>query len=137
MLKTYAQSMIHALAPRVRPRPREPFCIITSRWRRQLHTVRIGCRVAASFAHLRQPPAITQHNLVFQARLMGGARDAIIEGTYPEYLKTFFANYFGDAGYPEWCVNALRSVGVDLLEGRSDVKVISGDGAKWEYSDAA
>ncbi|KAI0355553.1 Queuine tRNA-ribosyltransferase [Trametes cingulata] len=81
--------------------------------------------------------AITQHNLVFQARVMGGARDAIINGTFPDYLKTFFANYFGDAGYPEWCVNALRSVGVDLLEGRPDVKVISGDGAKWEYSDAA
>lgn len=75
------------------------------------------------------------HNLVFQSRLMGGARDAIIAGTYPDYLKTFFATYFGDKGYPEWCVNALRDVGVDLLEGRPDVKVIHGDGAKWERAD--
>lgn len=81
--------------------------------------------------------AITQHNLVFQARVMGGAREAIMNGTFPQYLKDFFANYFGDLGYPEWCVNALRSAGVDLLEGRPDVKVIPGDGAKWEYSDAA
>ncbi|KIJ67810.1 hypothetical protein HYDPIDRAFT_83354 [Hydnomerulius pinastri MD-312] len=80
--------------------------------------------------------AVTQHNLVFQARVMGGARDAIMEGTFPDYLRTFFRNYFGDKGYPEWCVNALRSVGVDLLEGE-DVPLIPGSGAKWEYSDAA
>lgn len=81
--------------------------------------------------------AVTQHNIVFQARVMGGARDAIIAGTFPAYLKTFFAKYFGDAGYPEWCVNALRSVGVDLLEGKPDAPVIKGDGARWEYSDAS
>ena len=63
---------------------------------------------------------------------MGGARDAIMNATYPEYLKTFFANYFGDKGYPEWCVNALRSVGVDLLEGRPGIPVIKEDGAKWD-----
>ncbi|KAI0743514.1 tRNA-guanine transglycosylase [Daedaleopsis nitida] len=81
--------------------------------------------------------AITQHNLVFQARVMGGAREAIMAGTFPQYLKDFFATYFGDVGYPEWCVNALRSVGVDLLEGHAEAKVVPGGGAKWEYSDAA
>ncbi|KAH7926737.1 tRNA-guanine transglycosylase [Leucogyrophana mollusca] len=80
--------------------------------------------------------AVTQHNLVFQAQIMGRARDAIIEGRFPDYLRTFFRGYFGDKGYPEWCVNALRSVGVDLLDGR-EVPVIPGSGAKWEYSDAA
>ncbi|KAI6040290.1 tRNA-guanine(15) transglycosylase-like protein [Pisolithus marmoratus] len=80
--------------------------------------------------------AVTQHNLVFQAQVMGRARDAIIEGRFPDYLRTFFESYFGDRGYPEWCVNALRSVGVDLLEGR-DLPLIPGSGAKWEYSDAA
>ncbi|OCH92290.1 Queuine tRNA-ribosyltransferase [Obba rivulosa] len=81
--------------------------------------------------------ALTQHNIVFQARLMGGARDAIMNGTFPEYLKRFFADYFGDSGYPVWCVNALRSVGVDLLENAEHAKVVPGDGAKWEYSDKA
>ena len=81
--------------------------------------------------------AITLHNLAFQARVMGQARDSIIDGTFPAYLHRFFADYFGDAGYPEWCVSALRSVGVDLLEGNPDAKVVKGDGAKWEYSDAA
>lgn len=57
--------------------------------------------------------------------------DAILNGKFPDYLRKFFSNYFGDVGYPEWCVNALRSVGVDLLEG-SDIKVVPGSGAKWE-----
>ena len=68
---------------------------------------------------------------------MGGAREAIMNGTFPQYLREFFATYSGDAGYPEWCVNALRSVGVDLLEDRPEAKIVPGDGAKWEYSDAA
>jgi hypothetical protein len=76
------------------------------------------------------------HNIVFQAQVMGRAREAIISQTFPQYLKTFFAQYFGETGYPEWCVNALRSVGVDLLEGREDMKVIQGSGAKWEYADS-
>jgi queuine tRNA-ribosyltransferase catalytic subunit len=81
--------------------------------------------------------AITLHNLTFQAQVMGQARDSIMDGKFPMYLRQFFANYFGDAGYPEWCVNALRSVGVDLLEGKPGAKVVKGDGAKWEYADAA
>jgi queuine tRNA-ribosyltransferase len=80
--------------------------------------------------------AITLHNLAFQARVMGQARDSIMDGTFPAYLRRFFADYFGDAGYPEWCVNALRSVGVDLLEGNLGAKVVKGDRAKWEYSDS-
>lgn len=79
--------------------------------------------------------AVTMHNLVFQARVMGGARDAIMNGTFPAYLKTFFANYFGNAGYPEWCVNALKSVGVDLLEDNPNIKVVPGAAAKWERAD--
>ncbi|KAF8906511.1 tRNA-guanine(15) transglycosylase-like protein [Gymnopilus junonius] len=78
--------------------------------------------------------AITLHNIVFQAQVMGRAREAIIAGKFPDYLRSFFAQYFGDAGYPEWCINALRSVGVDLLEGKPNAKVILGNGAKWEYA---
>ncbi|TFK21966.1 queuine tRNA-ribosyltransferase [Coprinopsis marcescibilis] len=78
--------------------------------------------------------ALTLHNVVFQAQVMGRAREAIIAGTFPDYLKSFFRDYFGEAGYPEWCVNALRTVGVDLLDGIS-VPVIPGNAAKWEYAD--
>jgi len=75
------------------------------------------------------------HNVVFQAQVMGRAREAIIAGRFPDYLRSFFAQYFGDSGYPEWCVNALRSVGVDLLEG-NQVMTIPGSGAKWEYAES-
>jgi queuine tRNA-ribosyltransferase catalytic subunit len=67
---------------------------------------------------------------------MGGARDAIMEGCFPAYLKSFFASYFTNRPYPEWCVNALRSVGVELLEGdQANKPIISGSGANWEYSE--
>lgn len=65
---------------------------------------------------------------------MGEAREAVIRGTFPRFLKDFFGRYFGDSGYPRWCVDALRTVGVDLLEGKGEATVVDGDGAKWEYS---
>lgn len=89
------------------------------------------------FMTLTATIAITLHNLTFQARVMGQARDSIMNGTFPTYLRQFFAGYFGNTGYPEWCVNALRSVGVDLLEGNPGAKVVKGDGARWEYADVA
>ncbi|KAF8630668.1 hypothetical protein AX15_002816 [Amanita polypyramis BW_CC] len=80
--------------------------------------------------------ALTLHNITFQAQVMGRVRATIIAGTFPDYLRSFFADYFGDAGYPEWCVNALRSVGVDLLENAPNAKIIPGNGVKWEYAAA-
>ena len=68
---------------------------------------------------------------------MGGARDAILEDTYPAYLKAFFARYFKATGYPRWCVDALRAVGVDLLDGKEQIeegRIVEGDAARWEYS---
>ena len=79
--------------------------------------------------------ALTQHNITFQAQVMGRARTAIINGTFPDYLRSFFAEYFGSDGYPEWCINALRSVDVDLLQNK-DAKVVPGHGAKWEYANS-
>jgi len=79
--------------------------------------------------------ALTQHNIVFQAQLMGGARDAIIDGTFPDYLQNFFAKYFGEKGYPKWCIDALRSVGVDIIEGVENPLIVDHNGAKWEYAD--
>lgn len=70
---------------------------------------------------------------------MGRARDAIIADKYPEFLQAFFKEYFGPVGYPKWCVDALKSVNVDLLaadhgEDGGNIKVVEGDGARWEYS---
>lgn len=81
--------------------------------------------------------SVTLHNLAFQAQVMGGARSAIVAGTFPAYLNTFFRRYFADERYPQWCVNALRSVGVDLLEGDAGARVVAGSGARWEYAEAS
>ncbi|KAL5528153.1 hypothetical protein ACEPAF_7289 [Sanghuangporus sanghuang] len=119
--------------------------------------------------------AITQHNIVFQASLMGRARDAIVAGTFPEFLRSFFKTYYSsnpnsssgnrkgrekrkpatkdenedkktetekienESGptYPKWCVDALRSVGVDILEGVPNARVVDGNGAKWDYAEAS
>jgi queuine tRNA-ribosyltransferase len=64
---------------------------------------------------------------------MGRARDAIMNGTFPDYLRSFFAEYFWEHGYPEWCVNALRSVGVELMDSTS--ATVAGSGARWDKSD--
>ena len=69
---------------------------------------------------------------------MGQARTAILKDRYPAYLQTFFSKYYREGGYPEWCVNALNSVGVDLLEGLSEAersgRISRGKGAAWEYA---
>jgi hypothetical protein len=100
------------------------------------HTVHLSLVTSAYSCCSRSLAAMTIHNITFQARVLGGARDAIIDGTFPAYLRTFFSRYFSSAAYPSWCVDALRSVGVDLLEGVENAKVVEGGGARWEYSDA-
>ena len=116
---------------------REPFYTISSHTKLQRRTVWTNAFV--SFDETTNQwisSALTIHNIVFQAQVMGRAREAIIAGTFPDYLLSFFAGYFGDRGYPEWCVAALRSVNVDLLQ-NSKTPMVPGGGAKWEYSDAA
>jgi hypothetical protein len=59
---------------------------------------------------------------------MGQAREAILSDTFPAYLLSFFPRYFASSpeGIPRWCVDALKSVGVDLepvIAKRDDLKV--------------
>jgi len=77
---------------------------------------------------------VTQHNIVFQAKLMGQVRDAILKDAYPAFLKDFFKGYYADGKYPRWIVDALNSVGVDLLEGVPNAEVTNTDGANWDYA---
>jgi tRNA-guanine transglycosylase len=60
---------------------------------------------------------LTMHNVWYQLNLMRSVREAIVEDRFPEFLKRFFSDQQGgDKGkYPEWAVEALRTVGVDLL----------------------
>ncbi|KAF2091514.1 queuine tRNA-ribosyltransferas-like protein [Saccharata proteae CBS 121410] len=59
---------------------------------------------------------LTMHNVHYQLSLMAAARTAIIEDEFPEFLRRFFSKRYGEKRqFPEWAVNALRGVGVDLL----------------------
>lgn len=61
---------------------------------------------------------LTIHNVWYQLNLMREVREAIMEDRYPAYVRGFFAGLYEDKkDYPSWAVNALNSVGVDLLEG--------------------
>lgn len=63
------------------------------------------------------------HNVHFLLGLMRSARTAILEDRFPAFVKHFFAQYFEkQQGPPSWAVAALKGVGIDLLDGREDVK---------------
>jgi queuine tRNA-ribosyltransferase catalytic subunit len=61
---------------------------------------------------------LTIHNVWYQLALMRRVRAAIVEDRYPGFLKEFFSDLHGGdrSKYPEWAVDALRGVGVELLE---------------------
>jgi queuine tRNA-ribosyltransferase catalytic subunit len=61
---------------------------------------------------------LTIHNVWYQLALMRRVRAAIVEDRYPGFLKEFFSDLYGGdrSKYPEWAVDALRGVGVELLE---------------------
>ena len=61
---------------------------------------------------------VSNHNVAFQLRLMRKMREAIEKDEFPALIKKFFNGYFGGdkAKYPQWSINALKSVGVDLLQ---------------------
>ncbi|ORY10368.1 queuine tRNA-ribosyltransferase [Clohesyomyces aquaticus] len=59
---------------------------------------------------------LTIHNVQYQLNLMKQVRQAIIDDRYPTFLKDFFAKLYDDKSkYPQWAVDALKGVGVDLL----------------------
>ena len=62
---------------------------------------------------------LTMHNVHQQLSLMARVRAAIMADRYPAFLKEFFAKQNGGAvtKAPLWAVEALRKVGVDLLDG--------------------
>ncbi|CAO3643043.1 unnamed protein product [Mucor fragilis] len=61
---------------------------------------------------------VSNHNVAFQLRLMRNMREAIEKDEFPAWIKKFFRGYFGGdkSKYPQWSINALKSVGVDLLQ---------------------
>jgi queuine/archaeosine tRNA-ribosyltransferase len=65
---------------------------------------------------------LTIHNVHYQLSLMAQAREAIKKDQYPQFVRKFFSTlYHGESSeYPKWAVDALNTVGINLLE---EVKV--------------
>jgi tRNA-guanine transglycosylase len=58
---------------------------------------------------------LTFHNLAYQKRLMDDMRDAIIDGSFPQFVIDFMLCQFPQRDYPEWIIHALSSVGIKLV----------------------
>ncbi|RKP09709.1 tRNA-guanine(15) transglycosylase-like protein [Thamnocephalis sphaerospora] len=57
---------------------------------------------------------VSIHNISYQMRLMRGVRESIIAGEFPAFVRKFMRDRFGESNTPQWVVNALSSVGVEL-----------------------
>lgn len=58
---------------------------------------------------------VTMHNVHHMLDLMRRIRNAILEGRYPAFVQDFFSEYFPpEKGPPDWAVDALKGVGIDL-----------------------
>jgi len=60
---------------------------------------------------------LTLHNVHYLLNLMRQAREAILEDRYPVFVKAFFRKlYSTKEELPNWAIDALKGVGIDLLE---------------------
>jgi queuine/archaeosine tRNA-ribosyltransferase len=59
-------------------------------------------------------PSLTMHNVHHMLSLMGRVRTAIVEDTYPAFCKEFFAKYFDGQRVPDWAIDALQGVGIEM-----------------------
>jgi queuine tRNA-ribosyltransferase catalytic subunit len=82
-----------------------------------------GMQISRAFVHHNASKEtvaahlLTIHNVWYQLNLMGRVREAIIQDRFPTFIREFFADLFVEkTKYPEWAVDALRQVGVDLIQ---------------------
>lgn len=83
------------------------------------HTCRNYSR---AYLHLLSPKdgsvgaqLLTLHNIAYLTRLMGRARQAILDGRFESFVQNFMLNLYPDRRYPTWSKDALTSAGVKLL----------------------
>ncbi|XP_012259501.2 queuine tRNA-ribosyltransferase catalytic subunit [Athalia rosae] len=58
---------------------------------------------------------LTVHNINFQLTLMRDIRTSIIEQRFPQFVQKFILDLYPDKEYPEWIVDALDAVNINLL----------------------
>lgn len=49
-------------------------------------------------------------------RLMRAMRENIINGTFIQFVKAFMKEVYPDLNFPNWIMNSLQSVGINLLD---------------------
>jgi len=54
------------------------------------------------------------HNLHYQMQLMKGIRESIKVNKFPEFVQEFMTNIYPNKSYPQWCLDALQSVNIEL-----------------------
>ncbi|XP_013133996.1 PREDICTED: queuine tRNA-ribosyltransferase [Papilio polytes] len=59
---------------------------------------------------------ISVHNIAYQMRLMRAMRENIINGTFIQFVKAFMKEVYPDLNFPNWIMNSLQSVGINLLD---------------------
>ncbi|XP_059607933.1 queuine tRNA-ribosyltransferase catalytic subunit [Phlebotomus argentipes] len=57
---------------------------------------------------------LSVHNVAFQLRLMSDIREAIQQDKFPDFVKDFMKEHFEGREVPQWIIDALRSVDVEL-----------------------
>lgn len=58
---------------------------------------------------------LSVHNIAFQMKLMRNIRESIKEQRFPEFIQQYMLNLYPDKKYPEWIINVLKAVNVNLL----------------------
>jgi queuine tRNA-ribosyltransferase len=98
-----------------------------------------GCDCAAcahySRAHLHLllktdalgPQLVTLHNIAYMMRLTRRMRAAVIDGTYPAFVRAFLRTMFPEGDIPGWVLDACAAAGIDV---RADAGAAESDAAK-------
>ncbi|KAK3610154.1 hypothetical protein CHS0354_039935 [Potamilus streckersoni] len=76
--------------------------------RAYLHTIVTNEAVASSL--------VTVHNVAYQLNLMTSMQKSIVDNRFPEFIQNFFEEMCPEGDFPEWAVEALKSVNVRLTE---------------------
>lgn len=57
---------------------------------------------------------LSVHNLNYQMQLMKGIRESINVNKFPEFIQQFMINMYPNKNYPQWCIDALQSVNIEI-----------------------
>jgi queuine tRNA-ribosyltransferase catalytic subunit len=60
------------------------------------------------------------HNVHHLLSLMKTARQAIIDDRFEQFVRDFFARYYGSKQVPAWAIDALDTVGIRLSRQRPE-----------------